>query len=138
MKNIITNSLKGLLLVPALAFVLGFAAVPLAQPAAAFDQTIGDGAGSARGEGQSDCLFDGSDCTDAPIFQTITNVLLFIVGAISVIMLIIGGIRYTLSGGDSTAVTSAKNTILYAVIGIIVSLLAFAVVNFVIGSFVSE
>ena len=41
MKNIITNSLKGLLLVPALAFVLGFAAVPLAQPAAAFDQTIG-------------------------------------------------------------------------------------------------
>lgn len=138
MKNIITKSLKGLLLVPALAFVLGFAAVPLTQPAAAFDQSIEEGADSAQGKGQSDCLFAGGDCTSTPIFQTITNVLLFIVGAISVIMLIIGGIRYTVSGGDSTAVTSAKNTILYAVIGIIVSLLAYAVVNFVIGSFITE
>lgn len=69
------------------------------------------------------------------IFQTVTNVLLFIVGAVSVIMLIIGGIRYTISQGDSSAVTSAKNTILYAIIGIIVSLLAFAAVNFVITSF---
>jgi len=139
MKKLITNSLKGLLLVPALAFVLGFAAVPFAQPAAAFEQSIGDGATSAQGKGQSGCLFSGESCPDGgtPIFQTITNVLLFIVGAISVIMLIIGGIRYTVSGGDSTAVTSAKNTILYAVIGIIVSLLAFAVVNFVIGSFIS-
>ncbi len=50
-------------------------------------------------------------------------------------MLIIGGIRYTISGGDSTAVTSAKNTILYAVIGIIVALLAYAIVNFVLDSF---
>ena len=138
MKNIITNSLKGLLLVPALALALGFAAVPFAQPAAAFDQSIDDGANSAKGEGQSDCLFAGGDCANTPIFQTITNVLLFIVGAISVIMLIIGGIRYTVSGGDSTAVTSAKNTILYAVIGIIVSLLAFAIVNFVIGSFIQQ
>ena len=137
MKNIIINSVKGLLLVPALAFVLGFATIPLAQSAAAFDQSIGDGADSAQGKGQSDCLFSGDDCSNTPIFQTITNVLLFIVGAVSVIMLIIGGIRYTISGGDSTAVTSAKNTILYAVVGIIVSLLAFALVNFVIGSFIT-
>ena len=137
MKNIITNSLKGLLLVPALAFVLGFAALPLAQPASAFDKSIEDGAESAQGEGQNDCLFASDDCESTPIFQTITNVLLFIIGAVSVIMLIIGGIRYTISGGDSTAVTSAKNTILYAVVGIIVALLAFALVNFVIGSFIS-
>jgi hypothetical protein len=50
-------------------------------------------------------------------------------------MLIIGGIRYVVSGGDSSAVTSAKNTILYAVVGIVVALLAYALVNFVIGSF---
>ena len=138
MKNIITNSLKGLLLVPALALVMGFTALPLAQPAAAFDKSIGDGAGAAKGEGQNDCLFASDECDGTPIFQTITNVLLFVIGAVSVIMLIIGGIRYTISQGDSTAVTSAKNTILYAVIGIIVALLAFAIVNFVIGSFVSE
>ena len=69
------------------------------------------------------------------VFQTITNVLLFIIGAISVIMLIIGGIRYVVSGGDSSAVTSAKNTILYAIVGIIVALLAYALVNFVLTSF---
>lgn len=130
MKKMITNSLKSLLLVPALAFVLGFAAMPLAQPVSAFDESIGDGAGSAKSDDQSDDLFG-----ETGIFRTITNVLLFLIGAVSVIMLIIGGIRYTISGGDSTAVTAAKNTILYAVIGIIVSLLAYAVVNFVIGSF---
>ena len=105
-------------------------------------QTVGaisitDEANSARGNNQTDCLVDdsGATCTDEPIFKTITNVLLFIVGAISVIMLVIGGIRYTISGGDSGQVKSAKDTILYAIIGIIVSLLAFAVVNFVLSSF---
>jgi hypothetical protein len=53
-------------------------------------------------------------------------------------MLIIGGIRYTVSNGDSAAVTSAKNTILYAVIGIVVAILAYALVNFVITSFAAD
>ena len=116
---------------PAFAMALGFAAVPFAQPAnAAFEESITDGASAAKSEDQSADLFG-----DGGIFRTITNVLLFLIGAVSVIMLIIGGIRYTISGGDSTAVTSAKNTILYAVIGIIVALLAYAVVNFVLSSF---
>src|SRR5205809_721108 len=55
---------------------------------------------------------------------SITNLLLFIIGAISVIMIIIGGIRYVTSSGDQTAVTAAKNTILYAIIGVVVSFLA--------------
>lgn len=132
MKSLLENALKGLLLVPAITLALSFAAAPAAS---AFSQTIDDGAGAARGEGTSDCLFGGGDCAGDGIFKTITNVLLFLIGAVSVIMLIIGGIRYTISGGDSTAVTSAKNTILYAVIGIIVALLAYAIVNFVLDSF---
>jgi len=52
-------------------------------------------------------------------------------------MLIYGGIRYTTSGGDSTAVQSAKNTILYSIVGIIVAILAYAVVTFVVGAFTS-
>ena len=67
------------------------------------------------------------------IFSTISNILLFLVGAISVIMLIVGGIRYVISAGDQNAVTGAKNTILYAIVGIIVSFLAYAAVNFVVG-----
>ena len=71
---------------------------------------------------------------DEGVFKVVVNVLLFIVGAISVIMLIFGGIRYTTSGGDQGSVTSAKNTVMYAVIGIIVSILAYAIVNFVVGA----
>jgi multisubunit Na+/H+ antiporter MnhB subunit len=62
-------------------------------------------------------------------------VLLFIIGAVSVIMLILGGIRYTESQGVSSAITGAKNTIVYSIVGIVVAILAFAAVNFVIGSF---
>ena len=71
---------------------------------------------------------------EGSIFNTVTNTLLFLVGVISVIMLIIGGIKYIISGGDQNAVTSAKNTILYAIIGIVVAFLAFAAVRFVTSS----
>ena len=56
---------------------------------------------------------------------------MFIVGAVAVIMLIIGGLRYVLSSGNSSSVEGAKNTILYAIIGIVVAALAFAAVTFV-------
>lgn len=68
------------------------------------------------------------------IFTTVVNILLFIIGAICVIMLIWGGIRYTTSAGNSAAVTSAKNTIMYAIIGLIIAFLAFAIVNWVLGA----
>lgn len=71
---------------------------------------------------------------DGSIFTTIVNTLLFIIGAVSVVMLIYGGIRYTTSGGNSTHVTAAKNTIMYAIIGLVVAFLAFAVVNWVLGA----
>lgn len=77
-------------------------------------------------------LFGGS----GSIFTTIVNILLFLIGAISVIMLIFGGIRYTISGGDAGNVTAAKNTIMYAIIGLIVAFLAFAIVNWVLGALV--
>ncbi len=67
--------------------------------------------------------------------RDVVNVLLFLIAAVSVIMIIIGGIRYTISNGDSGQITSAKNTILYAVIGLIVALLAYAIVNFVVDAF---
>jgi hypothetical protein len=63
----------------------------------------------------------------------IINVLIFAVGAISVIMIIIGGLRYALSGGDSAGIKSAKDTILYALVGVVVAVLSYAIVQFVIG-----
>ena len=56
------------------------------------------------------------------------------VGVIAVIMVIIGGINYTTSQGDPEKIKKAKNTILYGIIGLIISLLAFAIVSFVLNS----
>jgi hypothetical protein len=92
--------------------------------------TISDGASAARGTEQPVNLFG-----DAGVFSTISSVLLFVVGAVAVIMIVIGGLRYVISGGDATQVQGAKNTILYALVGIIIAILAYAAVNFVIGSF---
>lgn len=63
------------------------------------------------------------------------NIAYFIAGIIAVIVIIVSGISYATSGGDSAAVTKAKNMILYSVIGIIVILAAFAITNFVTGRF---
>jgi len=62
----------------------------------------------------------------------IINILSFVVGVIAVIMIIIGGIRFVLSGGDSANVTAARNTILYAIVGLIIVALAQIIVKFVI------
>jgi hypothetical protein len=64
----------------------------------------------------------------------IINIFLYILGAVSVIMLIYGGIRYTTSGGNSASITAAKNTIIYAIVGLVVAILAYAIVNFVVSS----
>ena len=87
--------------------------------------------GAAATAAQSGCSGDG--LTNG--FHTIANVLIFLVGAISVLMVIIGGLRYVLSGGDSAGIKSAKDTILYALIGVVVALLAFALVSYVAGRF---
>ncbi|MBC7564971.1 hypothetical protein H7100_01930 [Candidatus Saccharibacteria bacterium] len=94
-----------------------------------FALTVFDGVNAARGNGQPTELFGAGG-----VISTITNVLLFIVGALSVIMLIIGGLRYVISAGNSTAVTAAKNTVLYAIVGLVISFLAFAVINYIISS----
>lgn len=75
------------------------------------------------------------DETVAGPIQTVISVLLFAIGIISVVMIIVGGMRYTLSNGDSSKITTAKNTVLYAVIGLIVAVLAFTIVNFVLARF---
>lgn len=95
--------------------------------------TLEEGALAARCDGCPSDLFGNNG-----IFKRITNTILYIVGIIAVIMLIIGGIKYVISGGDAKKVTDAKNTVLYAIIGLIVAFLAFAIVNFVISALPSS
>lgn len=91
--------------------------------------SIQEGVNAARGTGQPSELFGASG-----VITVLTNTLLFIVGGLSVIMLIVGGLRYVISGGNSTAVTAAKNTILYAIVGLIIAFLAFAAINFILNA----
>ena len=91
--------------------------------------TLQEGAEAARCDGCPADLFG-----DMGVFKQVTNVILYIVGIVAVIMLIIGGIKYVISGGDAKKVTDAKNTVLYAIIGLIIAFLAYAIVNFVISA----
>lgn len=74
----------------------------------------------------------------AGFIRNIINVLLFLIGAIAVIMIIIGGINYTTSAGDPKKTKVAKDTILYSVIGLVVALLAYAIVGFVVDNIKSS
>lgn len=67
------------------------------------------------------------------VIDNVTSTILAILGFIAVVMLIIGGIKYATSAGDAKAVTDAKNTILYALIGLVIAILSYAIVKFVIG-----
>lgn len=132
MKKTIKSAIASLMLVAALAvgIVVADPTGNIAIAACDTSQGISGGIDCANpGDSVPQSLFD-----QGGIFTTIVNVLLFVIGAISVIMLIIGGIRYTISGGDQTNVTAAKNTIMYALIGLVVAFLAFAIVNWVLGS----
>ena len=66
----------------------------------------------------------------------IINVIIGILGVVAVVVIIFGGVQYMTSAGDSSKVKKAKDTILYGVIGLIVCILAAAIVNFVIRSIV--
>lgn len=95
--------------------------------------TLQEGAQAAQCDGCPSNLFG-----DDGVFKQITNTILYIVGIIAVIMLIIGGIKYVISGGDAKKVTDAKNTILYAIIGLVIAFFAYAIVNFVISALPSS
>ena len=106
-------------------------AVAVVLPSSAL--TLQEGAEAARCDQCPTDLFG-----DNGVFKQITNTVLYIVGIIAVIMLIIGGIRYVISGGDSKKVTDAKNTVLYAIIGLVICFFSYAIVNFVITSLPSS
>ena len=95
----------------------------------ALEGTVQDGVNAARGTDVPSTLLG-----DGGVLSTIINTMLFIIGFLSVVMLIFGGLRYIISGGNAAAVTAAKNTILYAIVGLIIAIFAYAIVNFVIGS----
>lgn len=82
------------------------------------------------GGGNAVCAAQGEDVNDA--ITNITNTMLFLLGAVAVISIIIGGFMYATAAGDAGKVKNAKNTILYSVIGLVVALLAWGIVSFTV------
>lgn len=80
-------------------------------------------------------ICQNSDDNAIDIVAILVNTLLFIIGALAVVMIIWGGIAYTTSAGDAGRVKKAKDTIMYAIIGLIVAFLAYAIVNWVLDIF---
>ena len=88
-----------------------------------------------EGQGQSAVCKEQKENSLDPMIQIIVGTLIFVVAALSVIMIIVGGIKYVVSNGDAGRIKSAKDTIQYAIVGLIVALLAYAIVNFVLNQF---
>lgn len=79
---------------------------------------------------------DGSADTDVNgILSTVINIFSLIVGVTAVIMIIVAGLRYVTSGGDAANTKAARDTILYAVIGLVIVALAQVIVRFVLTRF---
>jgi cytochrome bd-type quinol oxidase subunit 2 len=137
-KLLVATSMLGMFLAPVLA--VGSAAAALPAPGLGSD--CSSGAGSING-----CLSAGTclSTTDTTcdsgtpastrvdtIIHLVINLFSLVVGVISVIMIIVGGLKYITSSGDSANVTGAKNTILYAIIGLVIVALAQVIARFVL------
>lgn len=121
MKHYLSRIITSLALIIALVFPTMAMAAPV---------NVIDGNSDACKGNTNICGNNGAKLFD--IIKNVINVLLYATGILSVILIIISGIKYVVSGGDQAQVTSAKNTILYAVVGLIIAGLAYAIVNFVI------
>ncbi len=127
----------------ALSLVAGFAllAAPLTVDAAADPKAqacSGAGGtwvpGTGTTPGKCNQTSSGVKTLEASI-QDIVNLLFFLIGTIAVIVIIIGGIKFITADGDASKIKSARETILYSVIGLVVAILAYAIVGFIIGRF---
>jgi cytochrome bd-type quinol oxidase subunit 2 len=126
-KTLILSTLAaGLLLVPALPSV-AFAAE------ADIESNLCNGANLSLNPG-AECVDDGTDAQAKVdnIIKLVINIFSLVVGVVSVIMIIIGGLKYITSGGEGSNITGAKNTIMYAIIGLVVVALAQVIVRFVL------
>ncbi len=123
---------------------LVIAAIPVAAPVAVYaasdiQNNLQCGT-TLTVEGQGGCgdAINTGTTTISDTIKKIVNIFSAIIGIVAVIMIIYGGFKYISSGGDSGNVTAAKNTIIYAVIGLIIVAMAQFIVQFVLGRLVPQ
>lgn len=119
--------------------LLGLLAVAGPASAQSVQQEINNGLCSGSnlqipsGSGTGSCSgVSGASNSIEKFVHHIVNILSAVIGVVAVIMIMVGGFRYVTSGGSDSSVTSAKNTILYAIIGLIIVALSQVLVHFTI------
>jgi len=83
---------------------------------------------------QSDVNIPKSSLDSRTTIPLALNIVFGIAGAIALLMIVIGGLKYVLSHGDTNAVKSAKETIIYAVVGLVVTIAAYGIVGLAVKS----
>lgn len=90
---------------------------------------VGAGSGAGSGSGTSGCK---SSISLTTVIRNIINIFSIVIGIVAVIMVMVGGFKYITAGGESGNITSAKHTIVYAIVGLIVAALSQFLVWFVL------
>ena len=128
----IKNLMMALALPLALAAPLALAPAVSAAPCSGIQGSINQGVNNAV-NGSAGCTTTSqSGISLQSVASRIVNFLSVIVGIVAVIMIIVGGFRYITSGGESGNVSGAKNTLIYAIVGLIIVALAQFIVHFVL------
>ena len=94
---------------------------------------VSDGIGAATTSEMEGRKIDG----DSGLVKSVVNILLWVIGILSIIMIIFSGIRYATSAGDASKTKAAQNTLIYSVVGLIVAIMAWAIVDLVVNKFAS-
>lgn len=81
------------------------------------------------------CDTEKENIENSGFIPNLVNTLLYLIGAVAVLMLIYGGFTYVMANGDATRVKRAKDIILYAIVGLIVAIMAWGIVSFTVGLF---
>lgn len=126
------------------ATVVSLALTPMLAPVAVHAQgpdptaSLCGGAATLQIDGTGECNDPDAETNVNNLITTIINIFSVVVGIIAVIMIIYGGFRYITSGGDSGNIGNAKNTIVFAIVGLIIVALAQIIVRFVLHRAVGE
>lgn len=108
--------------------VFGASVLSTASLSGGASAQVSEGINTATTSEMKGKSIDGKD----GLIKTVVNVLLWAVGILSVIMIIFSGFRYITSAGDASKTKSAQSTLIYSVVGLIVAIMAYAIVNMVI------
>lgn len=127
MKKVVLN------LIAVVLTIVGLGSVATVSPAYAdadWKKCVGDPNCLTQTKTGTEGVFGENDLMST--LTTIINVIVGVIGFVSVAMIVLGGISFATSQGDTSKTTKARNTILYGVVGLVVAILAFAIVNFVL------